>query len=486
MERQAYAGTMPMVRHAVAMNGTSALTHEQKAAIHYCRGEKDKALEMYREAARLAPGDAAVQKAYADFVYVALGKPADALPLYKHVLDLKPGDTETLHILGNLSASQQRPDDARLYYNRLLGIEPWNMAAKKSLQALPAQPASDGTFKEAILSARQTVQSGEHDQVNATLDRLVELKREAMAVKPAAQREIPYDDIRRMASSGQLDQAIAALEQLIARTPDNALAHNDLGVLYTNAGKPEKALRHHRRAVELDPTTVTYRKNLADLLFVAEGDAEGALQAYVDILRNHPKDVETLGAIALICSSLGKTADARTFYDLILDIEPWNQAIRSQRDALANGASVEVSHERAQALAREGRTAEACEMLERFIATSPANALAHNDLGVLYYQMGDSARAQAEYEEAVRLDPENSDLKKNLAEFYSVAQGRHEDALRILVDVLRKQPRDAETLMSIGRVCEMTGRVNDAKDFFNKVLEVEPWNQSAREQLQRI
>ncbi len=109
----------------------------------------------------------------------------------------------------------------------------------------------------------------------------------------------------------------------------------------------------------------------------------------------------------------------------------------------------------------------------------------HNDLGVLCYQTGSVQDAQAHYEEAVRLDPGNIVYQKNLAEYYSIAQGRNEDALRIFVDLLRKDPRDAEALVSIGKICEMVGRVDDARDFFRKALEAEPLNQSAREMLQR-
>jgi Flp pilus assembly protein TadD len=124
--------------------------------------------------------------------------------------------------------------------------------------------------------------------------------------------------------------------------------------------------------------------------------------------------------------------------------------------------------------------------MEEVVRSTPGHAIAHNDLGVLYCQTGRMDDARSEYEEAVRLEPENVIFQKNLAEHYSVAQGRNEDALRIFVDILRKHPRDAETLVSIGKVCGMMGRADDAQDFFKKALEVEPWNQQAREQLPRI
>jgi Flp pilus assembly protein TadD len=329
------------------------------------------------------------------------------------------------------------------------------------------------------------VHEGEDDRVHAALDRIVQMKQEGAQGRISTQREPAYTEIQNMVSRGQHDQAIAALEQVVSRAPDNAFAHNDLGVLYANRGNTEKALQHYRRAVELDPEAVVYQKNLADLLFVAKGDAEGALGTYVAILKAKPKDIETLESIAQVCSSLERTEDARYFYDKILEFEPWNQTARQRRDALQRSRQGPPSYELAQALAGEGRSIEARQILEEFVRSTPAHAAAHNDLGILCRRTGGVQEAQAHYEEAVRIDPGNATYQKNLAEYYSVVQGRNEDALRIFVDLLRRNPRDAETLLSIGRICDLLGRADDASEFFRKALEAEPWNQNAREKLQR-
>lgn len=482
MHRQSPPDTLPSTSPVVTGN---TLSYEQRAALHYRRGEKDRALELYKEAARLSPGDVAVQKACADFMYVALGRVEEALPLYQHVLDLLPHDTETLQILGNICVSRQQSADARRYFTRLLDIEPWNMSIKRSLDALPANGPPASSFKAVILSAQNSVHEGEDDRVHAALDRIVQMKQEGVHGRDSAQREPSYTEIQNMASRGQHDQAIAVLEQVVSHAADNALAHNDLGVLYAKNGNPEKALQHYRRAVELDPEAVIYQKNLADLLFVAEGDAEGALGTYVAILKAKPKDVETLESIAQVCTSLERTEDARYFYEKILEFEPWNQTARQRRDALQRSRPGPPSYELAQALAGEGRSLEARQILEEFVRSTPGHAAAHNDLGILCRRTGGVQEAQAHYEEAVRLDPGNVTYQRNLAEYYSAVKGRNEDALRIFVDILRRNPRDAETLVSIGRICDVLGRADDASEFFRKALESEPWNQNAREKLQR-
>jgi Flp pilus assembly protein TadD len=142
--------------------------------------------------------------------------------------------------------------------------------------------------------------------------------------------------------------------------------------------------------------------------------------------------------------------------------------------------------EEARAALASGRMSDAIRSLEQHVRTSPQDAAARNDLGVLYYQTGRAADAGVQYEEAVRLDPGNDVFTQNLADFYVVEAGRPEDALRIYVRILEKKPRDVDTLLGIGRICEVLGRAQDALDFYGKALEAEPWNTTAREQLNRL
>lgn len=54
---------------------------------------------------------------------------------------------------------------------------------------------------------------------------------------------------------------------------------------------------------------------------------------------------------------------------------------------------------------------------ERVIEIDPENAQAHNNLGVAYESKREFEAAQAEYEAAIELDPENKSYKKNYDKF---------------------------------------------------------------------
>lgn len=475
--------------------GGASLSSEQLAAMAYRRGDKEKALEHYREAARQAPADPAVQKAFADFCLVGLDRPDEAYGAYRKVLGLTPRDPDVLQILGNLCVTSQRFGEARQCFAILAEVQPSNETAKRALAALPPEGGTAVTpdaFRSMIQDAQRSMTTSNVANVDEALDRLMQFKSRLAAPQPAAP-ELTYEEICTTLEEGKEHESIAALERFVQHTPGHAAAHNDLGVLYYRTGKTEQALVHYQKAIALEPRDITFRKNLADYTFVELRDPETALRHYVDILTLSPRDTETLLALTQVCVDLQKETDALVFLDTILSNEPWNQQAREMRTALQTratlpGAAGQQAGLMEQALAAHaaGRMDEALRLLELHVRANPLDAEARNDLGVMYYQAGRRADAGPQYEEAARLEPGNDVYARNLADYYVVEMGRAEDALRIYVGILTKKPRDVETLIGIGRICEVLNRVQDAKDFYKKALEAEPWNTAAREQLGRL
>ena len=109
-----------------------------------------------------------------------------------------------------------------------------------------------------------------------------------------------------------------------------------------------------------------------------------------------------------------------------------------------------------------------------------------SNMAVVYDKLGQCQKALEHYEQAVRLDPQNLNLQKNLADFYFVESGRVEDALAIYNKVLEADFGDVEALMALGLICVSLNRPEDARYFYNRVLENEPWNVDARRQLENL
>jgi predicted Zn-dependent protease len=62
-----------------------------------------------------------------------------------------------------------------------------------------------------------------------------------------------YDEAINLQQNGQLDEAVAKLEQLVADHPDYALAHAALSVFYQRLDRNDEAVEHAGKVCELEP-----------------------------------------------------------------------------------------------------------------------------------------------------------------------------------------------------------------------------------------
>ncbi len=66
-------------------------------------------------------------------------------------------------------------------------------------------------------------------------------------------REERYAAAEKLKDGGDLAAAVLAMEAVVADEPDFALAHSALGAWCTRLERHEEAVRHARRACELEP-----------------------------------------------------------------------------------------------------------------------------------------------------------------------------------------------------------------------------------------
>jgi len=143
-------------------------------------------------------------------------------------------------------------------------------------------------------------------------------------------------------------------------------------------------------------------------------------------------------------------------------------------------AAPEESYRKARGFIEESKFTEAARSLEDYLLVRPGDALAHNDLGCLYYRLGERDKTLEHYEKAVELEPGNATYMKNLADFYHVEQGRTDDALRLYHRILADHPGDVEILLALGHVCIAVARLDDAHTFLEGALASDPGNETAR------
>ena len=316
------------------------------------------------------------------------------------------------------------------------------------------------------------------------------------SLQTQGKQDIPlslYTEIMTEISIDRPEATIKKLEKLLKKFPDYALAHNDIGVLHFRNGDKKRALYHYRKTVKIQPENNIFRKNLADLLSVTFGEYEEALQHYVTVLASDPKDIEALLATGHICARLERYDDAAEFYERVLEIVPNNSDAQNwlakmQEKKSTNSLEGDLNYCYLTLLSEIDHEdlAGAIQKIKNFIEMYPNHGQAHNDLGVLYYKNESKAKVLAHYLKAVELEPEIVTFRKNLADFLYVEEGRVEEALENYVEVLRIKPDDVETLLITGHICAAIERFDDAMSFYHKVLNLEPTNLDARQNMEAL
>jgi tetratricopeptide (TPR) repeat protein/glycosyltransferase involved in cell wall biosynthesis/GT2 family glycosyltransferase len=429
--------------------------HNALAVLAYEQEESRTAKDHFEQSVNLAPDNINYLKSYGDFCYVVQKDAEGALALYEKILHIEPDNIEALVMAGHVTISLHRYPEAQNYYQQVLRLNPGNHEVRNILEKLNQ-------------STPEITTAG-----------------------------IPVDELYNAACAkirdGDPTAAVSLLQQVVAQDDTHGLAHNDLGVLSYETGNMEAALNHYQKAADLMPDNETFQKNLADFYWFEMGDHQRAMERYVKVLELDAHDIEAQLGCGQICLSLGKVADARDFIKVVLEIDPGNedahrlyrQIESSLKDA---NLSVEQTDPSVKVLDKNSRNEHeaSIEELMQKLADAPNNAMVHNNLGVLYYEVGEKDKALASYEQAVRLAPHESDYQKNLADFYMFEQGRAEDAMKLYLEVLESNPKDIEALNVIGTICTSLDKMSDARYFFERVLEIEPGNENAASALKNF
>ena len=255
------------------------LAHNDLGVLYHQSGNDLLALAHYEKANRLQPNNPTVIKNLAEFYFVVLGWTDDAIEMLTELLNAWPNDFEILTALGNISETVGQPDEARAFYRKANQLEPGNAEVREILARLDG-PVSAAEYRQPALLPQQ-------------------------------------------------DEELAPLQQLLAQNPASALAHNNLGIVYSRRGEYDQARFHHEQAVKCEPANLMYRKNLADLYYAACGMPDEAVEIYTQLLKDYPNDVEVLTALAILSKGANLPEQARIFINKVLTLQPWNAEART-------------------------------------------------------------------------------------------------------------------------------------------------------------
>jgi tetratricopeptide (TPR) repeat protein len=251
----------------------------------------ERAIELYTQAAHADPKDYAAEFQLG-LAYSLLGKDAEAVPHYKAALALKPDLAEAQLNVGLSLLRVKDPAGAQPYLESALAAKPSATAEASLAKAIARQGNPAGAephFRKAVamdptrrddLLELATLYEAAHDP-----DHAMAIYRE-FPDRPQAQERLSV----LLAEAGRKDEAIAALEAAVAKSPtdENRLA---LAQAYVRANQLAKAEAIAAMLVSLEPrdkeTRLFYGKILRD-----EHKLQPAAMQFALLTESHPETVE--------------------------------------------------------------------------------------------------------------------------------------------------------------------------------------------------
>ena len=186
----------------------------------------------------------------------------------------------------------------------------------------------------------------------------------------------------------------------LACTPENYLAHNNLGVALAAQGKWDEAFQHYERALQLKPDYPEAYCNLGVAL-AAQGKLAEAIQHYERALQLEPDYPEAHCNLGDMLATQGKWAQAIQHYERALQLDPKDPK---------NHGNLGV------ALATQGKLAEAIQQFERALQLDPEDPKNHCNLGIALAKQGrwDEAITQLQQALALAMVQGNTTLAKSI------------------------------------------------------------------------
>jgi tetratricopeptide (TPR) repeat protein len=409
--------------------------------------------------------------------YLAQQRGADALAVYRQMMELFPKDPQPSFLVGTLLLAQRQQADARKAFeksieispdylpaieklvdidiaeqqyatamNRVHGLiekdpklaQPWGMRGKiyfaqkdfshaeaDLLKAIELDPSLEPAY---LLLAQLYVATNKQDQAIEKLNAFVEKTKDVPAL---LQLGLIHERLK------HFEAARDTYEKLLAVNPNVALALNNLADIYSeHLGQPDKAYELAKKARELAPNEPHAADTLGWILF-KKGDYTQALQLLQDSASQLTDEPVVQFHLGMADYMLGHEGQARI-------------ALQKAADANADFPEKEEARKRLSVLAIDAGMADAQPELEKYLREQPSDPVALTRLAALQQREGAADQAIKTYEKVIAENPLYAPGVRQLALLYSQRSTDEPKAFDLLTKARQAYPGDPEIAKTLG------------------------------------
>ena len=349
-----------------------------------------------------------------------------ALTAFQDALKLNPDSPRTHNNLGNVYLVQKKFDMAEKEFRAALRLSPNDPDGNYNLGMLQM---AKGSPEEAITYFQRV-----HPQNSATRLNLIR----------AYLQSKRYATALRMASA------------LSAENKDDVRIHFSLGILLASEGQYEPASLELAKADALQPGTFEILYNLGQVYLRNEKYPSAEL-VLTQALKLKPESPDALYLLAQVYTKESRPLDA---LDLL---------VRAHKIAPENP---DISFLMAQISISQKYFADAIPLLEQSLQTVPGRSDIREALGESYFMAGNVDKAIVQFNRTLEIQP-SARTYAFLGLSYSHL-GRFDEAKRNFENGLKLDPQNNFSLFQLGYIAERQGDSKGAEAIFHRVLHSNP------------
>jgi tetratricopeptide (TPR) repeat protein len=378
-----YSRAISIYQRLALLHPQWPVPHTQLGQVYLVQGKWDEAEKQFRQAWELDKGE---EEALLGLGLVAYqrGDIEDAMDLWRQAAAVNPRNVAVHYRLGQAHLNRSRFELAKQELERVVLYDSDHQEAHYYLGLLLA--AEDETLASEHLSL---VASGEDAELSERAQEMMILLEEISASEDESYvaARLGHAYIRYEVPS----LAVAQLERVVERQPDNCAARAYLGYALFALGGHETAREVLREVTYLTPKCPLGHYFLATL-HRSEGYLPTALWEFKRSLRLDASNAAVYADIANTYQRMGGYLVAGEWYRAAVEVAPDEVDFR----LLLAQFYVDVLLR-----AEEGLAA-----AQQAVALAPDSPVAQDLLGWAYYLTGDSGQAQVGLEKALALDPD--------------------------------------------------------------------------------
>jgi tetratricopeptide (TPR) repeat protein len=288
----------------------------------------------------------------------------------------------------------------------------------------------------------------------------------------------------------KIEDAIEAFKKSLQIKHDQPVIVQMVAFLYNRLTEYEKAVEWYQKTIALQPDAPRANERLG-LALQKLNRMDEAILAFQNELKYHPDDASThiyLGNLLFAANRLEeaeKHALLAKKYQSILP-EPYYLLGKIYRKQGKKEETKKILQTFQQKKKSEQQFIEDEESgVSKLENPNTAAVKTHLEVGAVYYQMRNDAKADYHFKRVLSLDPKNATARYNLALMYQQS-GKIDQAAQLYQELIAVQPDNPQFLTSLGLLRSMQKRYSDALPLFEKALSIAPEHINAKRAAGRL